>query len=780
MQGHRIQFTQCTWCATLALIATAVTLSGQGAPASTPQSQTIRGRVLAGDSGQPLSNARVLVSGTAVGVRTDLEGRFTISRAAGQMLRVVKAGYIGQEVKPPAGEIRLVRAGAITGHVLDDRGDPVVGVYVVAATADQIGAPTNQLARSLTDDRGEYRIGGVAPGTYTVSVTTAGVGVTTIDLGNGGIAMSPAQYRTFFPDTADQADARPLPIEGGQEQQGIDFHLVAANVAMRDELPNIMTAADVSMRTSGAGIISGVVTTTTGKPIPRARVMVMGPGRSMQTPRGEVPGPPTLAFTATADDGRYEFGSLPAATYRVAAARAGFSISGDPFSLPMLTNLGTSVTLASDRSRERVDIQLIPWGAISGRVVDESGDPVQGVLVGLLQVRYEGGRRRLVATRTPQHFTNDRGEFRLYGIQPGSYVLGASVADAIAFDLPGYVPTYYPGTAAAAEARFLDVLAGADVAVADLTLRPALTASISGTLTDASGQPTTGGRFNLVSQSVLAAKIDARIDANGKFEFRNVPPGPYVIQADRGLLNGHDEGEFAAVPLTVGPGSVLADVQVQASRGSDVNGSVTFESTAAVEAPDPASIEIAAIPVDFDLAPRELARASPGADGTFRVVGVHGDRRLQVIRQPPTWALKAIMTDGRDITDEVLHFGLPNQPVQAVEAIFTDRVNEVTGKVSDARGNAVGGVRVVIYSSDHDRWYPASRFMRSAVTDPDGTFTITGLPTGSYFVAGALQTPAGDEAWRDPVFLDSLGRAATIVTLGEGQRQSVNLRVPAR
>ena len=199
MQGHRIQFTQCTWCATLALIATAVTLSGQGAPAATPQSQTIRGRVLAGDSGQPLSNARVLVSGTAVGVRTDLEGRFTISVAAGQMLRVLKAGYIGQEVKPPAGAIRLVRAGAITGHVLDDRGDPVVGVYVVAATADQIRRATNQLARSLTDDRGEYRIGGVAPGTYTVSVTTAGVGVTTIDLGNGGITMSPPGPGHSFP-----------------------------------------------------------------------------------------------------------------------------------------------------------------------------------------------------------------------------------------------------------------------------------------------------------------------------------------------------------------------------------------------------------------------------------------------------------------------------------------------------------------------------------------------------------------------------------------------------
>jgi len=777
MRGHRIQF---SWCATLAALGTCVTLSAQATPAAKPQSQTIRGRVLAAESGQPLPNTRVIVSGTAVSVHADLEGRFTISLPAGRMLRVMKAGYVGQEVKPPASDIRLVRAGAITGHVLDDRGDPVVGVYVVAATADTIGAPTNQLARSLTDDRGEYRIGGVPPASYTVYVTTAGVGLSTIDLGNGRTATTTASYQTFFPDTTNQADAVPLTIEAGQEQQGIDFHLVSTKIGMRDELPTIVTSADVSMRTSGDGIIRGVVTSTSGRPIPRARVLATGPGRPMQTPRGEVMGPPTQAVATTADDGSYEFGHLPAATYRLVAARSGFSISSDPFFSPSLLSLGQGVTLASDGSRERMDLELIPWGAITGRVVDEAGDPVQGALVGLLQVRFEGGRRRLVATRTPQRFTDDRGEFRLYSVQPGSYVLGASVADAIAFDLPGYVPTYYPGTAAAAEAGFIDVPAGADVSVADLTLRPALTGSISGKLVDASGQPTTGGRFNLVSRSVLAARIDARIDAKGNFEFRNVPPGQYVIQADRGLLNGHDEGEFAALPITVSAGSSLTDVQVQASRGSDVSGTVTFENAVDAEPPDPTSIEIAAIPVDFDLAPRGLANASPAADGTFRMVGVHGQRRLQVIRTPGRWTLKAIMADGRDITDEVLQFGAPNQPVQSIEAIFTDRVNEVRGTVADDRANPVGGARVLIYSSERSRWYPTSRFMRSVVTGADGTYSITGLPSGSYFAAATVRTPAGDQAWGDPVFLDSLRGAATVITLGDGERQSVNLRAPSR
>ena len=771
MRGHRTL----VWCAGFALLGTWVTLGAQGRPVSPAQVQTVRGRIVAAENAQPLPNTRVIVGGTAVATRADLDGRFAISLPAGGMLRVSKAGYIGQDVKAPFDEIRLVRAGAITGRVLDDRGDPIVGQYVVAATADKIGAPTNQLARSLTDDRGEYRIGGLAPGSYTIYIATAGAEMTTVDLGGGRTTFSPSQYRTFFPDTTNQADAMPLTIEPGQEHQGIDLHLVAAKMGMRDDLPTLVTSADVSIRDTGEGIIRGVITSTSGRAIPRARVMLMGPGRPMQTPRGLITGPMTQAYALTADDGSYEFSSLPAATYRVAAARSGFSISSDPFYVPMIANLGKEVTLASDRSRGRVDLELVPWGAITGRVMDEAGDPVQGALVGLLQVRYEGGRRRLVATTTPQRFTNDRGEFRLYGVPPGSYVLGASVSDRLAFDLPGYVPTYYPSTAAAAEAGFIDVPAGADVSVADLTLRAALTGSVSGKLVDASGRPTTGGQFRLVSRSVLATKIDARIDDGGSFEFRNVPPGPYVIQADRGLLNGHDEGEFAALPVTVNAGTAVSGLQVQASRGSDVTGRVTFESTIDGEAPDPASIEIAAIPVDYDLAPRELANGTPVADGTFRIIGVHGQRRLQVVRAPSRWTLKALLSNGRDVTDEVLEFGAPNQPVRSIEAIFTDRVNTVTGRVTDERANPVPGMRVVIYATDRTRWYPVSRFMRTAMTDADGTYSIIGLPPGSYFAAAVARTPPGDQAWGDPSFLDSLRPNATVVTLGEGQKQALNL-----
>jgi hypothetical protein len=89
-------------------------------------------------------------------------------------------------------------------------------------------------------------------------------------------------------------------------------------------------------------------------------------------------------------------------------------------------------------------------------------------------------------------------------------------------------------------------------------------------------------------------------------------------------------------------------------------------------------------------------------------------------------------------------------------------------------------VRVVIFSSDRNRWYPASRFVRSAESGQDGAFSIAGLPIGSYFVALAPRTPAGDEGWRDSQLLDSIASGARSISVGEADAQTVNLRISSR
>jgi protocatechuate 3,4-dioxygenase beta subunit len=731
-----------------------------------PRPVTVRGRIIAADTGEAISNARVAVKGRPGAARTNVDGRFAAPAPNSASIVVTKAGYLPAEVPVArANEIPMTRAAAISGRVVDDRGDPIVGALVVAATPDKIEAPARESARISTDDRGEYRIGGLPPGTYIVSITMAGAEVETRDVGNGITSVGPAQYRTFFADTADRDGAARVSLRPGDERADVDFHLVSSALSpMRDGLPMRIVPNARARSRDGASSISGTITSTSGTPL-RARVVMYADNPLLLADRA----------TTSDDDGRYEFSGLPAGTYRIAAARPGFSMPPDKLPRFGLAGLGVEAVVGSDDDRDRVDLALQPWGAISGRVLDEAGDPVQGAYVGLMTVRYERGRRRLVPAASPQRYTNDRGEFRIYAVPPGQYVLAASVGDTLAFDVTGYGPTFYPGTGAAAEARFITVRIGDEIAALDFGLVAAATASLSGTLVDAAGKPTTGGQFNLIPRSALSSRIDARIGEDGHFTFRNVPPGQYVIQADRGRRGASVEGEFGAFPVIVGGGDV-SGLMLQTSIGSRIAGRVTFDSATASATPA-GSVSISPVPADYDLAPQSIAVGEPDRDGHFELRGIHGARRLQVTRLPSGWSVRTIVSSGRNITDDVLEFGRGDQSLEDVEVILTDRVSEVVGRVADERGRAVSTAAVIVFSTDRNRWYPASRFMRTTTTTVDGAFRISGLPAGSYFVAAVLTTPSGDDAWGDPAFLDTLRPRATVLSLSDDQAQSVTLRV---
>ena len=98
-------------------------------------------------------------------------------------------------------------------------------------------------------------------------------------------------------------------------------------------------------------------------------------------------------------------------------------------------------------------------GVIAGRVTDEHGDPVQGASVGVLQVRYENGRRMLAPPRAVAALvsTDDHGAYRLFGLMPGQYLVSAEVGTLGTTDLPGYTRTLFPGTAMPSEAQLISI-----------------------------------------------------------------------------------------------------------------------------------------------------------------------------------------------------------------------------------------------------------------------------------------------------------------------------------
>src|SRR5437867_6329048 len=101
-------------------------------------------------------------------------------------------------------------------------------------------------------------------------------------------------------------------------------------------------------------------------------------------------------------------------------------------------------------------------------------------------------------------------------------------------------------------------------------------------------------------------RIGARLSPDGTFEFPDVPPGQYMLQASRDRVNSWTEGEFGAMPVSVG-GSDVTDLIFQTSAGSSIKGRFRFDSFNNSRTPAPSDFELSAMPVDFDAVPSHLA-----------------------------------------------------------------------------------------------------------------------------------------------------------------------------
>jgi hypothetical protein len=243
-------------------------------------------------------------------------------------------------------------------------------------------------------------------------------------------------------------------------------------------------------------------------------------------------------------------------------------------------------------TRERVDVTLARWGAMNGRVFDELGDPLQGVSVQLLQVRYQSGRRRLVSAAGAYNPTDDLGRFRVPSVQPGQYIVSAIVAGVSTAELPGYARSYFPGTPDAGDAQFVSVALPQEQSGIEFSLSRARTATISGTLLNAAGEPSTMGSVKLLPNErsgSVSVPVGARLGKDGAFEFPNVTSGQYVIQVDRGRRGSSTEGEFGALPIAV-DGVDITDLVLRTSTGSSISGRVSLQSFLGTKTPAPAQM----------------------------------------------------------------------------------------------------------------------------------------------------------------------------------------------
>jgi hypothetical protein len=180
------------------------------------------------------------------------------------------------------------------------------------------------------------------------------------------------------------------------------------------------------------------------------------------------------------------------------------------------------------------------------------------------------------------------------------------------------------------------------------------------------------------------------------------------------------------------------------------------------------------VPVSPGLAFGPTIPASLNEDWTFQMKLRPGPTRINVTGQPAGWVVKAVRHRGIDVTDHGIDV-TPNEDVSDIEIELTNRITEVSGFVTNSRGDHAKDYWAIVFARDREKWQPMSRYLQTARPDQDGRFKMSGLPAGDY-LAIALDFIEQGQA-NDPEFLDQIQDRAVRFSLGENEAKALDLKL---
>jgi hypothetical protein len=493
---------------------------GTGAPGQPPRDPakpaegtgTVKGRVVAADTGQPLRRARV----TLMSIRKP-EPRMTLTNADGVFsfdalpadryqlmaykpryvegtLGARKPGTAGRPFELADGQkidnitVALATAGIITGRVLDDIGEVVPGARVSAMRYRYFDGRRQlmQMGRGATaDDTGTYRMFGLAPGQY--YVTAQGEDMMSF----GGMAISPEVTTfapTFYPSTVSGSEAQPVEVVAGAE-----------------------VAADITLIAARTAKVRGTLVDGRGRRVVGGFVMVMAAfGR---------PGMGIGGGNSIKPDGTFELSGLTPGEYTL---QAHATYENETEGLNM-RGFGTSMPLTVGGS-DILDLRVvIPVPVkIAGRIVYEGGTPTADER-GSISASVSGSPMDQAAAQfgLDGHFTLE--------VAPGTRRVNAWISRNWSIKRIAYRGRdYEPGD----EIDLTDEPGGRIDIVATNRI-----ASLTGTVADGSGKTVSDYNVLIMPEETARAGPEhvrlERPDQQGRFRAENIRPGSYLAVAVR-------------------------------------------------------------------------------------------------------------------------------------------------------------------------------------------------------------------------------------------------------
>jgi hypothetical protein len=473
----------------------------------------------------------------------------------------------------------------------------------------------------------------------------------------------------------------------------------------------------------------------------------------------------------TNDQGAFAIENIAAGEYRLGAECTGFLDTqyggGTPF------DGGSVMKLSPGDKLTGIEIKMAPQAVLSGRVLDQDGEPWPHANIQVLRAVWKKGKRTLEGANASSFSdVDDRGEFRMAGLAPGRYYVLAKPDEYWEREhrtaAARQKPTWYPSSPDAESSTPVVLAAGQQSAEIEIRLRSGATGSTFCIRGNASGMeeiPSPRGDPRWVQRGIRAERISSvadgeqnfptRLSPDGSFEITGVSSGSYDIWIKQGFP-----------PSTLGHATVHVDgrdvegVSIQLYTPQTLRVNLRIDAGEGTEPPrDPIYLFGGNC---CDIEPRvENGGLEFQEVGVGRyVVGVKDSARDR-------FYLKSVRYGNAESSDGSFTLIPDGGPLVVV---LSARGARVTGAV--LRGRSAVTARVLLIP-DTDDAARRENLSRSAVFDQNGIFTIKAIAPGSYKLYAFESVP--DDIWLVPDFLKEVESFGVGLKAAEGGLTTIQL-----
>ncbi len=489
---------------------------------------------------------------------------------------------------------------------------------------------------------------------------------------------------------------------------------------------------------------------------------------------------------STGPDGKFAFDTLPAGSYQINVEKNGFI--PQRYSPP---GRSSTIEVAGGQALTGIDVKLVPQGAIAGKVLDTDNEPMQRVQVSVLRVTAIGGRRQAAITSSAT--TNDLGDFRIFNLPSGNYLVMATASGGRGGPGGGfrpqggfgggpprgqvekmtpddYVPTFYPGSINSTSGSLIQLPAGGEITGLSFQLGRSPTFRIRGKVTGVAATEEAkkrGMRVSLLPADRNAVLMNngmgmsTSVRADGTFELLNVQPAAYqavIIRSDR-----KNEALLGKSLVTVSSGH-MDNVSILCAEPVTLTGIVKSESG---KEADLGRVWVTLKPLSgLSLAEVET---EVNDDWSFKLEGASREPFTLGMSGLGDTYIKSVRLDSQDVT--LTGVDLSSAATGSkLEIILGEKAGSLNGTVKEGEHPAVGRPVTIL----PDPAQPMQPYLiKTATTDADGKFHVPGLAPGTYRVYAWTEIMADN--YTDPDFMRRFQNDGGRIEVKEGSAEQVTL-----